>query len=229
MGYDIHEVTKLSAPRFLYRNFFDAAYIDNTDSSSSIIPVPGNQYFEDFTIELNDVHPLSPDVIQSNRGNSIPVLKYSDSDNTAMLFNIKDEGKVAYLAVGLEQISNEEHRDILLSTVMAWFNTPVDVEKEITVLPEIFSLRQNYPNPFNPVTKIQYSIPAANSTFAGGQVVSLKVYDILGRLISTLVNQKQSPGNYEVEFSAEELNSGIYFYELKTGSNKTVKKMMLIK
>jgi hypothetical protein len=64
---------------------------------------------------------------------------------------------------------------------------------------------------------------------AEGQLVSLKVYDILGRIVKTLVDQKQNPGNYEVEFSGNDFNSGVYFYELKSGSYRAVKKMMLLK
>jgi hypothetical protein len=89
-----------------------------------------------------------------------------------------------------------------------------------------YQLYQNYPNPFNPVTNIRYSIN--NSSF-----VSLKVYNILGKEVATLVNEKQTPGVYEVQFTAsqssEELSSGVYFYKLTTGDFSSTKKMMLIK
>ncbi|MDX1699993.1 MAG: PQQ-dependent sugar dehydrogenase, partial [Melioribacteraceae bacterium] len=100
-------------------------------------------------------------------------------------------------------------------------------------------LQQNYPNPFNPSTTIKYRIPASmNSEKARVKNVSLKVYDILGRDIATLVNQAQRPGNYEVVFSAKgeetysvgrRLPSGIYFYKLQVGDYLEVKKMMLVK
>ncbi|MDD3558424.1 MAG: T9SS type A sorting domain-containing protein, partial [Melioribacteraceae bacterium] len=89
------------------------------------------------------------------------------------------------------------------------------------LFPEKFHLSQNYPNPFNPSTVIKYSI-------AGQQeFVTLKVFDVLGREIATLVNKKQSPGNYSVTFDARELSSGVYFYQLTAGKAKETKKMIL--
>ncbi|WP_304131202.1 YCF48-related protein [Ignavibacterium album] len=98
-------------------------------------------------------------------------------------------------------------------------------EIEIGV-PEKFSLEQNYPNPFNPSTKIRYSIPNVGSELA--QTV-LKVYDILGNEVATLVNEKKPAGIYEVEFNASQLSSGIYFYKLSAGPFTEIKKMTLIK
>ncbi|MFZ1289011.1 MAG: T9SS type A sorting domain-containing protein [Melioribacteraceae bacterium] len=92
-----------------------------------------------------------------------------------------------------------------------------------------FELRQNYPNPFNPNTKISYSIPNVASSFSSSQIVQIKVYDILGKEISTLVNEQKSAGNYEVNFNAENLPSGIYFYKLQVGEFSEIKKMILLK
>jgi len=104
------------------------------------------------------------------------------------------------------------------------FVTDVKSEKP---LPLKFVLSQNYPNPFNPSTKIKYSIPTGLSKNALS--VQLKIYDILGREIVTLVNKNQSPGNYEVVWDASNFTSGIYFYRLTAGNKISVKKMMLIK
>jgi len=89
-------------------------------------------------------------------------------------------------------------------------------------IPIEFSLLQNYPNPFNPTTRIQYQV----SSFSH---VSLKVYDVLGNEIATLVNQEQPVGTYEVDFSSAELTSGIYFYRLRTGGFVQTKKMLLLR
>ena len=70
-----------------------------------------------------------------------------------------------------------------------------------------FTLEQNYPNPFNPSTVISYQLPVSSD-------VTLKVYDVLGNEVATLVNEEKSAGSYEVEFSADGLTSGIYFYKL---------------
>jgi hypothetical protein len=96
--------------------------------------------------------------------------------------------------------------------------------------PTKFFLYQNSPNPFNPSTIIKYSIPnvIANEV-KQSQFVSLKVYDVLGNEIATLVNEEKPAGIYEVEFDAASLPSGIYFYKLKAGDFIETKKMIVIK
>jgi hypothetical protein len=90
------------------------------------------------------------------------------------------------------------------------------------VSPEEFSLEQNYPNPFNPSTSIQYRVSSTSN-------VSLKVYDVLGNEVATLVNEEKPAGSYEVKFDASGLSSGIYFYKLQSGSFVETKKMLLLK
>jgi hypothetical protein len=89
-------------------------------------------------------------------------------------------------------------------------------------LPRTFELAQNYPNPFNPTTLISYQLPVASD-------VSLKVYDVLGREVMTLVNGKQEAGSYNLNFNASNLSSGVYFYRLQAGNFVSTKKMMLVK
>ena len=96
-------------------------------------------------------------------------------------------------------------------------------------LVENFNLFQNYPNPFNPSTKIKYSIPSVTLSEVEGSLVTLKVYDLLGNEVATLVNEEKPAGEYEVEFDGGDLPSGIYFYQLKAGSFVETKKMILIK
>ena len=89
-------------------------------------------------------------------------------------------------------------------------------------LPENFKLEQNYPNPFNPTTNIKYSIPQSG-------FVTLKVYNMLGQEVATLVNQQQKVGEYNVDFDASNLASGLYVYSLKSGDYSLTKKMILLK
>ncbi|MHB8579260.1 MAG: alpha-amylase family glycosyl hydrolase [Ignavibacteriaceae bacterium] len=89
-------------------------------------------------------------------------------------------------------------------------------------VPAKFQLGQNYPNPFNPSTTINFSLP-----FSG--FVSLKVFDLLGRKVATLVNENKSAGNYTVQFNGLNFASGIYFYRIEFGGNAVIKKMMMIK
>jgi hypothetical protein len=94
-----------------------------------------------------------------------------------------------------------------------------------------FNLSQNYPNPFNPSTKIKFTIPQSPLIGGGGRggLVTLKVYDVLGNELTTLVNQEKPAGEYEVEFNSINLPSGVYFYQLKAGSLVETKKMILMK
>jgi hypothetical protein len=89
-------------------------------------------------------------------------------------------------------------------------------------IPEYVSLSQNYPNPFNPSTVIEYRLPDA------GRVL-LRVCDVLGRDIATLVDRRQSAGSYSVTFDAGRLPAGVYFYRLQTAGRELVGKMMLLK
>jgi len=106
-----------------------------------------------------------------------------------------------------------------------------DVETDF-LNPTGFELYQNYPNPFNPSTKIKFTIPSMGNPLLGGArggLVTLKVYDVLGNEIATLVNEEKPAGNYEVNFEAKGLSSGIYFYELQSGGFIETKKMILMK
>ncbi len=112
-------------------------------------------------------------------------------------------------------------------------STLVGIKKTDTEeLPKGFELFQNYPNAFNPTTKIKYSIPSSSHLGKGRTevgLVTLKVYDILGREVATLVNKEQPAGTYQVNFDASSLTSGIYFYRIKIGSFIKSKNMILLK
>ena len=114
-----------------------------------------------------------------------------------------------------------EGRDEVLEAALNYNITDVKNLNELLVLNE-FSLLQNYPNPFNPTTTIKYSIPKKS-------YITLKVFDILGKEIETLVNEEKTAGNYHVEFNASNLPSGVYFYRIQAGSFNQVRKMILLK
>ncbi|MEX0721448.1 MAG: two-component regulator propeller domain-containing protein [Balneolaceae bacterium] len=94
--------------------------------------------------------------------------------------------------------------------------------ERIAGLPDDFELKQNYPNPFNPVTKISYALPQSSHT-------RITVYNSIGQQVATLLNEVKSAGNHEVNFNAEQLNSGMYIYRIEAGSFSQTRKMMLIK
>lgn len=98
----------------------------------------------------------------------------------------------------------------------------VDVKKIASEVPSKYELGQNFPNPFNPSTTIRYQIPKQ-------EVITLKIYDITGKEIETLVNELQSPGTYEVNWNASKYSSGTYFYRIEAGDYSETKSMLLVK
>lgn len=141
------------------------------------------------------------------------------------------EDEFAALEVASEPFLMEEGtHDVTLFTDWGWFNLDyiqVFAQEGVVSVPgseivEGFQLMQNYPNPFNPATIIQYSVPQMEE-------VVLKVYNVLGQEVKTLVNEVQTPGTYQVTFDASHLSSGVYFYRLQAGDYTEVKKMMFLK
>jgi len=106
--------------------------------------------------------------------------------------------------------------------ILKFTDPTVGVDDENIIQLSDFVLEQNYPNPFNPITNIKYTVES-------GQFVSLKVYDILGNEIATLVNEEKPAGLYNIEFNAAELTSGVYFYRITAGKFVETKKMILLK
>jgi len=126
-------------------------------------------------------------------------------------------------------LDKDEDLDILgvcyasnLPQIRWWENSSTVNVEEMNSLPIDFKLLQNYPNPFNPTTKIKYEIPQSANA-------SLKVYDVLGNEIVTLINEEKPAGSYQIEFDGVDLPSGIYFYQLKSNSYINTKKMVLSK
>jgi hypothetical protein len=99
--------------------------------------------------------------------------------------------------------------------------TITDVEDE-EIIPTVFKLEQNYPNPFNPSTKIKFAVPEKSN-------VLIKVYDILGSEVATLVNKEMDAGWYENDFNAAGLSSGVYLFRMEAGSYVNTKKMILLR
>ena len=131
--------------------------------------------------------------------------------------------QIVFFAFAVGSITDSLTAKGLIENTITFLNGIVSVNENQNVkIPTKFSLKQNYPNPFNPKTKIKYEI--AKSGF-----VNLKVFDVLGREIKTLVNENKNVGVYETEFDANNLNSGMYFYKLTTNNFSEMKKMILVK
>ncbi len=143
---------------------------------------------------------------------------WDDGDSWILL----DDSKIAQ-DINLLYFNNEDYlyAGTMRSGVFRSVNILTDV-KESSVADITYSLSANYPNPFNPSTMVRYSIPQTEK-------VQIGVYDILGKEVAELVNQTKPAGQYEVEFNAGKLSSGIYFCRMKTGSYYAVRKMILVK
>ncbi|MDZ7766264.1 MAG: T9SS type A sorting domain-containing protein [Melioribacteraceae bacterium] len=146
-----------------------------------------------------------------NTGNI--TFNYGDTLDIAYAIIISD-GNDRLNSLKLLKEKTQHIRDFYFDTI-----TKVNYNEEMS---PTFSLSQNYPNPFNPTTSIEYQVSSIEK-------VSLKVYDILGREIKTLVNEVKSPGSYDVQFDASQLASGVYFYRLTAGDFVQTKKMILLR
>jgi hypothetical protein len=107
-------------------------------------------------------------------------------------------------------------------TILRYDEGFTSTQPPVSDIPTTCALSQNYPNPFNPTTTIRYELPKAS-------IVKLSVYDILGREVSVLVNEKKDPGSYEVKFDGNGLPSGVYFYEFRAGAFTRTKKLLLVR
>ncbi|NOX65136.1 MAG: T9SS type A sorting domain-containing protein, partial [Chlorobi bacterium] len=185
----------------------------------------------------------------SYKGLTDPAKGYSGVSYAGYFGGGNQFGRVIYLAFPFETIYIESQRVAVFQRIMEYmYKVIISVDENEYTIPNEFALMQNYPNPFNPSTTIKYSIPFVEPAYRQGRRkssfaqssnqsqsgdwlynITLKVYDILGREVTTLVNKQQQPGNYEVVFDANNLPSGTYFYRLQSGSFTETKKMILLK
>ncbi len=128
----------------------------------------------------------------------------------------------SFVSINLADPNAPDNGSVEVSDMTWYYGSGSTGVEEIDNVANDFSLAQNYPNPFNPTTNIQYSIPKASN-------VSLKVYDVLGKEVATLVNKELSAGVYNSTFDGSNLASGIYFYSLRAGNFIATKKLMLVK
>ena len=125
-------------------------------------------------------------------------------------------------AVGISASNNNKVIMGFLSELAIRGSVTSSDDPTINIIPLVYDLYQNYPNPFNPLTIIKYQIPEDG-------LVVLKIYDLLGKEVRTLVNQQRTAGIYELNFEAGRLASGVYLYRLQVNDYISTKKMMLLK
>jgi len=245
IGYDLDERMTASTDTLFYHQYLKAKFVYLGDDT--MIPASGaeNSFFTGITLNYGQTaEEKYPDDIDPIYGSEV-LFNYSTSrkDGTFRHAGIGYKGKfvdsskdgaLIYISFPLETAGSLVERQQFFNLALQYFDIITDVQKENKSKPNDFNLSQNYPNPFNPSTTIKYSIHAVGERQASIlQNTVLKVYDILGREVVTLVNEQQKAGSYEVIFDAESVNrkisSGIYFYRLQSGNMVVSKKMILIK
>jgi len=196
-------------------------------------------YYADSTGTSNDrlmylyMEKASPTVVQGRRRISNHPPQWSSRGYIPSLIQYPIVGgDVGAIWVGLDGTTRKVFYDSQSAS-------PLNVDTDPRAVPERFILMQNYPNPFNPTTTIKFSVESAKGRMGDPARVTLKVYDVLGREVTTLVNDNLQPGSYEVTFSAEGgsasggdaagLASGVYLYRLQAGEFTQTKRMMLMR
>ena len=227
-----------------YYWFIDTAFIrpDSLEGKLYIFVPSENKEFvyDDFIADVGDtiwIDSIDYKTVSSEEAFDIWGL---NTLKRAVDYSIRFQGYELVKNIGLFQwgfsdsyaLYTRELEGCIINGVVYGDTTVVSVENETPNLPTKFSLLQNYPNPFNPTTKIRYEIPG--QARKDNMLVTLKVYDVLGNEVTTLVNEEKPAGSYEVEFNGSNLTSGVYFYQLRVTSSKgqvfvQTKKMLLIK
>jgi hypothetical protein len=148
--------------------------------------------------------------------------------------HIGDDYKVYFLNFPLYYIREEQSVPLLRQILAEFGFSPTGVAGEPVVLPQEFSLGQNYPNPFNPHTTIPFQVEGGQWSVVSPVPTTLTIYNILGQKVRVLLDKEMKSGRYEVTWDGKdekgkEVSSGVYFYQLKTGDYKEIRKMVLLR
>src|SRR5690606_11187773 len=167
----------------------------------------GSRIFAEYAIEYaedNCVVSNCSQLLQSATSELGKALREFEKENIVNVFNhLTNSWKFAQQAVGTSLKKQS-------------------VENDLNNLPTEYAIEQNYPNPFNPSTEIRYQLPE-------NAHVKIEVYDILGSLVSTLINEEMEAGYHSITFNAGSLSSGVYFYQIKSSEFTATKKLILLK
>jgi len=215
-----------AADKEFYKNYFKAIYVSDDAGSNETKGMInsvmdgcrfyfGQTYEEDYPDEINPT------------GGSILCMQYTNGKGSGIQYagtfgSSAKVGKIIYLSFPLETTADDSSFNFVIAKAVDYFHSPVSATEKSSNFAKGFSLSQNYPNPFNPSTTIQYEV-------VGTQQVSLKIFDILGNEIATLVSERKETGVYNVDFSSAKLGSGTYVYQLRVGDFVQTKKMLLLK
>ncbi|MCX6122059.1 MAG: T9SS type A sorting domain-containing protein [Ignavibacteriales bacterium] len=154
-------------------------------------------------------------------------LKHNDSTTIiveldAAYYSSSDTGTISYRSGTIESVDKGILQPFAPMDVYNWTSSSLVVAEDKSLIPLVSKLDQNYPHPFNPETSMNYEL----SLYCH---VELKIYDLLGRDVATLVDREQNAGRYAVKFNRSNLSSGIYFYRMKAGNFHRTQRMILMK
>lgn len=250
---DVHSDTQFPTISAIISGDVDLSYIDMFDGRLNLLSIE-TTFLDKLTSNSVEL-PFYLDADESLGGLSLVFEIPNDNFiykgiNSELPLNVKEaEGKLyisgmwisesgnwnksePFFTINFVRSENSSQRNFglnLIKNQSMVFNKNAELVKAVLktiefgrVIPRGYALNQNYPNPFNPSTTIKFDLPK-------NEFVSLKIYDILGREISTMLNQKIDAGNHEVTFDAKNLPSGIYFYTISAGEFKATKKMILLR
>jgi len=190
-------------------------YVDHSEGrggvSGELPPIPPDGVF-DVRFGSNN------DIVRRSEGLKFPILISSQSYPIVISWDPKLSAIRPLLRIDRRSFALNSHGSVALAEAPS----SIDLDLSMREVPLATSLSQNYPNPFNPTTNFGYQIAKAG-------FVTLRIYDVLGREVTRLVDEVKEPGEYTVSWEAANLASGMYFYELKAGSFRDVKKMVLIR
>jgi len=225
IGWDLSYKGSSSDKNF-YNNYLKASFVADNSNSNFVNGVAGSA-LEGAAFYFGQTYEVGyPDEI-GNFGGSTLCMKYSNNTGAGIQYigqfgTSTKIAKLIYLGFPLETTANDSSFNSVISIATGYFLTDINSVSMKNDIPLKFNLSQNYPNPFNPNTSIQYAIGSR-------QFVTLKIFDLLGREITTLVNEEKPVGTYKVNWDASNLSSGVYYYQLKTGNFISTKKMILLK
>jgi hypothetical protein len=224
IGSDIFETGGQSQfAQSFFNNYLHSNYIADSGPSFFLTGYTGDPITDGIVFAMNAAYTRSPDEISPFDANTNPIIKFGSGPSINSVKADDGNHKVVYFGIGLEQIDDVNIIDSLVARSVRWLTEGIVLDNPVEgAVPTEYTLEQNYPNPFNPSTTISYSIPKEAQ-------VSLKIYDVMGREVVEVVNERQSVGAYNVEFDAASLASGTYFYKLTAGEFISVKKMVLLK
>jgi len=224
IGSDIFEPTGHSQfAQDFYHNYLHAAYVANSSNIFIMKGIAGDPIGDGLTFVPGFIYEKSLDKISRYDAFADSSILFMNGPSVSGIRADNSTSRVVYFGFGIEQIDSRVTRDTLVARSLRWLTENVVVgTKDNGQVPYTFNLEPNYPNPFNPSTTISYTISQPAYT-------TLKVYDVLGNEITTLVNGNKHAGKYEVEFNASNLSSGVYFYKLQSGLMVQTRKMVLLK